>query len=115
MTEDTRLTAPLKRSRISGSTYFREGQANAACAWILWKKVIVSSNGNNKPLETAWDPKAFDTHKECEVARSNWLTRKPESGVTIKQMSDDIISLESKDNKSILSAKCLPDTINPNQ
>src|SRR5687768_5142108 len=90
-------------------------QTNAVCAWILWTKGIFSYKGNDKPLEMKWEPTAFDTHKQCEAARTTWLTRTPKAGETIEQMGNDIIAIKSEGMTSILSAKCLPDTMDPNR
>ena len=88
-------------------------QSNAACAWILWTKGVFAYKGKDKPLEMAWEPTAFDTHKQCEETRTMWLTRKPKAGETIEQMGNDIIAIKSEGMTSILSAKCLPDTMGP--
>ena len=88
-------------------------QTDAACAWILWTKGIFSYKDKDQRVEMKWEPTAFDTHKECEVARTKWLTRTPKPGETITQMTNDIISIKSDDMTSIHSAKCLPDTMGP--
>lgn len=83
---------------------------DAACAWILWTKSIHVFKENT--VELAWDPTAFDTHKDCETARTMWLTSEPKAGETIEQKGN-IIVIKSEGLTSILSAKCLPDTMGP--
>lgn len=90
-------------------------QTDAACAWILWTKGFFHYKDKDQQVETKWEPIAFDTHKECEAARTKWLTRTPKPGETIKREDYDFISIESERLTSILSARCLPDTMDPNR
>lgn len=90
-------------------------ETDAACAWILWTKGLFHHKGEDQPVEMKWEPIAFDTHKECEAARTKYLTRTPKPGETIKYEGYDIIAIESEGLTSILSARCLPDTMDPNR
>lgn len=87
-------------------------ESSAACAWILWSRSIHSFPGK-EPLKMAWEPRAFDTRKECEAARSAWFNRKRESKETTEMTTDEIQTIRSEGHVALLQLKCLPDTVKP--
>lgn len=87
-------------------------ESKATCAWILWSRSIHSFPGK-EPLKMAWEPRAFETRKECEAARSAWFKRKREPKETAKMTTDEIQVIRSEGHITHLHLKCLPDTVKP--
>lgn len=61
----------------------------------------------------AWEPRAFETRKECEAARNAWFNRKREPKETVEMTTDEIQTIRSEGNATLLNLKCLPDTVKP--
>lgn len=60
-----------------------------------------------------WEPRAFETRKECEAVRSAWFNRKIEPDETAEGKTDEIQIIRSEGQVTLLNLKCLPDTIKP--
>lgn len=87
-------------------------QSSAACAWILWSRSIHTLPGK-EPIKVVWEPRAFETRKECEAVRSAWFNRKREPDETAEGKTDEIQIIRSEGQVILLNLKCLPDTIKP--
>jgi hypothetical protein len=61
----------------------------------------------------AWEPRAFETRKECEAARSAWFNRNRGSQETAEMATDEIQTIRSEGLVTLLHLKCLPDTVKP--
>lgn len=91
-------------------------QSNAACAWILWSKSFHAHPvPGEKAMETAWEPYAYETRRECESAKNQWLNRKAGQNQIIEKEPDSLVFRTKDTNKfeTMLFLKCLPDTVKP--
>ena len=94
---------------------FTTSQTSAACAWILWSSRSVSVKPNEEMKHFGWEPHAFETRKECETARQEWIKNiKEQPDMNIKPFGPDTLIVESGSTKWIQILKCLPDTVKPN-
>ena len=95
-------------------------QASAVCAWILWTKLTMSEvDGKARLIDVRWEPTGFDSLKECEAARGRWLDRTAKANETIEGKGDAYLVITKREKEAtfvtLLGAKCLPDTVDPNR
>ena len=89
------------------------------CAFVLWEKLVMTEGSTKEKIELVWEPTtSFDLAKECEAYKSNLMASRTakalELGDEIVAVTTDMIVTRSKSgDATVISIRCLPDTMDP--